>query len=99
MEGGGVWPVERPAVEPSGAVGRASGAMERASGAVERDSGAVVMGSCGVGSGADKIGTELPGTKFVGDITIGYDPPRRGRVIPMAVHQYKAHEDVEDGGS
>ena len=22
----------------------------------------------------------------VGDITIGYDPPRRGRVIPLAVH-------------
>lgn len=30
-------------------------------------------------------------------MTIGYDPPRRGRVIPMAVHHNKAHEDVEDG--
>ena len=27
-----------------------------------------------------------------------YDPPRRGRVIPMAVHQDKAREDVEDCG-
>ena len=36
---------------------------------------------------------------FVGDITIGYDPPRRGRAIPLAVHNDKAHEDVEDGGS
>ena len=35
----------------------------------------------------------------VGDITIRYDPPRRGRVIPLAVHNKKAHEDVEDGGS
>ena len=31
-------------------------------------------------------------------MTIRYDPPRRGRVIPMAVHQNKAHEDVEDSG-
>ena len=30
----------------------------------------------------------------VGDITIGYDPPRRGRVIPLAVHNEKAQEDV-----
>ena len=35
----------------------------------------------------------------VGDITIGYDPPRRGRVIPMTIHQDEAHGDVEDGGS
>ena len=35
----------------------------------------------------------------VGDITIGCDTPRRGRVIPLAVHNDKAHEDVEDGGS
>ena len=40
-----------------------------------------------------------PDTLLVGDMTIGYDPPRRGRVIPMAVHQDKAREDVEDGGS
>ena len=38
-------------------------------------------------------------TEPVGDITIRYDLPRRGRVIPMAVHQYEAHEDIEDGGS
>ena len=31
----------------------------------------------------------------VGDMTIGYDPPRRGRVIPMAVHLDKAHEYVK----
>ena len=31
----------------------------------------------------------------VGDMTIGYDPPRRGRVIPMAVHQDEAYEDVK----
>ena len=36
---------------------------------------------------------------LVGDMTIGYDPPRRGRVIPMAVYINKAHEYVEDGGS
>ena len=30
-------------------------------------------------------------------MTIGYDPHRRGRVIPMAVHHNRAHEDVEDG--
>ena len=35
----------------------------------------------------------------VGDMTIRYDPPRRGQVIPMVVRQYKAHEDIEDGGS
>ena len=35
----------------------------------------------------------------VGDMTIRYDPPRSGRVIPMAVHQYEAHEEIEDGGS
>ena len=35
----------------------------------------------------------------VGDMTIGYDPPRRGRVIPMAVYLNKANEYVEDGGS
>ena len=35
----------------------------------------------------------------VGDITIGYDPPRRGRVIPTVVHPYKAREDVEYCGS
>ena len=35
----------------------------------------------------------------VGDITIGYDPPRRGLVIPLVVHENKAHEDAEDGGS
>ena len=35
----------------------------------------------------------------VGNMTIRYDPPRRGRVIPLAVHNKKAHEDVEDGGS
>ena len=35
----------------------------------------------------------------VGDIAIGHDPPRRDRVIPIAVHQDEAHEDVEDGGS
>ena len=39
------------------------------------------------------------GMKRVGDITIRYDPPRRGRVIPMAVHQDEAHDDIEDGGS
>ena len=38
-------------------------------------------------------------TPLVGDITIEYDPPRRGRAIPLAVHNDKAHEDVEDGGS
>ena len=32
----------------------------------------------------------------VGDITIGYDPPSRGRVIPLEVRNDKAHED---GGS
>ena len=32
----------------------------------------------------------------VGDITTRYD---RGRLIPMAVHQYEAHEDIEDGSS
>ena len=32
-------------------------------------------------------------------MTIGYDPPRRGRVILMTVHQDKAREDVEYGGS
>ena len=36
---------------------------------------------------------------LVRDITIRYDPPRRGRVIPMAVHQDEAHDDIEDGGS
>ena len=59
VEGGGVWPVEAPAVESSGAVGRASGA-------VERGSGAVVTGSGGLGGGVDMIGTELPDTKLVG---------------------------------
>src|SRR5215216_3808035 len=34
----------------------------------------------------------------VGDIVFGCNPPRRGRFIPMAVHQDKAHEDIEDGG-
>ena len=34
----------------------------------------------------------------IGDMTVRYDPPRRGRVIPMAVHQYEGHEDIEDGG-
>ena len=38
-------------------------------------------------------------TQGVGDITIGYDRPRRGRVIPLAVHNEKALEDVEDGSS
>ena len=52
MEGGGVWPVEAPAVESSGTVGRASDA--------------VVTGSGGLGGGADMIGTELPDTKLVG---------------------------------
>ena len=28
-------------------------------------------------------------------MTIGYDPPKRGRVIPMAVHQDEAHADVK----
>ena len=32
----------------------------------------------------------------VGDITIVYDPPRRGRVIPLVACYDKAHED---GGS
>ena len=32
-------------------------------------------------------------------MTIGYDPPRRGRVIPLVVCYDKAHKDVEDGGS
>ena len=36
---------------------------------------------------------------YVGDITIGYDPSRRGRVIPLVVHNEKAQEDAEDGGS
>ena len=35
----------------------------------------------------------------VGDMTIRYDPPRRGRVIPMAVHLNEAQEYIEDGGS
>ena len=35
----------------------------------------------------------------VGDITTGYDAPRKGRVMPLAAHNDKAHEDVEDGGS
>jgi len=35
----------------------------------------------------------------VGDITIGYDPPRRARVIPMVIHHHETHEDVEDDGS
>ena len=35
----------------------------------------------------------------VGDITIGYLPPRRGRVIPLAVHNKKTQEDAEDGSS
>ena len=39
------------------------------------------------------------GSSPVGDITIRYDPPRRGRVIPMVVNQYEAYEDFEDGGS
>ena len=38
-------------------------------------------------------------TEPVGDITIGYDPPRTGRVIPLAIHDEKAREDIEDGGS
>ena len=38
---------------------------------------------------------EFKNTGFVGDMTIGYDPPRRVRVIPMAVYQDKAHEDVK----
>ena len=41
----------------------------------------------------------LDPTHTVGDMTIGYDPPRRGRVISMAVHLNRAHEYVEDGGS
>ena len=44
---------------------------------------------------SDRRGTDT----YVGDMTIGYDPPRRGRVIPMAVYLNKAHEYVEDGGS
>jgi len=35
----------------------------------------------------------------VGDMTITYDPPRRGRVIPMAVFLNRAQEDINDGGS
>ena len=32
---------------------------------------------------------------IVGDMTIGYGPPRRGRVIPMAVHLDEAHKYVK----
>lgn len=35
----------------------------------------------------------------VGVITIRYGLPRRGWVIPLAFHNEKAQEDVEDGGS
>ena len=35
----------------------------------------------------------------VGDITIRYDPPRRGRVIPMAIQDMKPKTTLEDGGS
>ena len=31
----------------------------------------------------------------VGDITTGYDPPRRGRVMPLAAHDEEAQEDVK----
>ena len=31
----------------------------------------------------------------VGDITIGYDPPRRGRVILMAVHKTKPKKTLK----
>ena len=37
--------------------------------------------------------------KIVGDMTIRYDPPRRGRVIPVAVHLNEAQVDINDGGS
>ena len=38
-------------------------------------------------------------TNIVGDMTIRYDPLRRGRVIRMAVHLNEAQEDIKDGGS
>ena len=59
MEGGGDWPVEAPALEPSGAVGRAIGAVEGIGG------GAVVVGSGGIGGAEDMVETELPDTKLV----------------------------------
>ena len=33
----------------------------------------------------------------VGDITIEYKPPRRGRIILMTITSIEAHEDMEDG--
>ena len=47
----------------------------------------------------DPPGSWQYASKCVGDMTIGYDPPRRCRVIPVAGHNEKAQEDVEDGGS
>ena len=38
-------------------------------------------------------------TAGVGDMTIGYDPPRRGQVSPMAVHLNEAQEHINNGGS
>ena len=38
-------------------------------------------------------------TDLVGDITTRYDPPRRGRVIPTAIHHMKPETTFEDGGS
>ena len=38
-------------------------------------------------------------TIFVGDMAIRYDPPRRGRVIPMVVHLNEAQEHINNGGS
>ena len=43
--------------------------------------------------------TNCTNMESVGDITIGYDPPRRGLVIPLVVHDERAQKDVEDGGS
>ena len=30
----------------------------------------------------------------VGDITIRYDPPKRGRIIPMTTHHNEAHDHM-----
>ena len=37
--------------------------------------------------------------KLVGDVTIRYDPPRRDRVMTMAIHNMKPKTILEDGGS
>ena len=35
----------------------------------------------------------------VGDITTGHKPARRGRVIPMMITLFEAHEDKDGGAS